>query len=62
MVSHEIPEIFGISDWVAMLKNGRIVEMAPSSEFLKTTDKDIREFIFVAGAFTAKDLPAPPPS
>ena len=62
MVSHEIPEIFGISDWVAMLKKGRIAEMAPSSEFLKTTDKEIREFIFVAGAFTAKDLPAPPPS
>lgn len=62
MVSHEIPEIFGISDWVAMLKKGRIAEMAPSSEFLKTTDKEIREFIFVGGAFTAKDLPAPPPS
>ena len=31
MVSHEIPEIFGISDYVAMLKNGRIAEMAPSS-------------------------------
>lgn len=29
MVSHEIPEIFGISDYVAMLKNGRIAEMAP---------------------------------
>ena len=59
MVSHEIPEIFGISDWVAMLKKGRIAEMAPSGEFLKTTDKEIQEFIFVSGAFTAKDLPTP---
>jgi phospholipid/cholesterol/gamma-HCH transport system ATP-binding protein len=56
-VSHEIPEIFGISDWVAMLKRGRIAEMAPSSEFVKTTDKEIREFIFVGGTFTAESLP-----
>lgn len=56
MVSHEIPEIFGISDWVAMLKRGRIAEMAPSSEFVKTTDKEIQEFIFVGGAVTAKGL------
>src|SRR6187549_60888 len=45
MVSHEIPEIFGISDWVAMLKKGRIAEMAPSSEFVKTKDEEIRDFI-----------------
>ncbi len=57
MVSHEIPEIFGISDYVAMLKNGRIAEMAPSSEFVKTTDEEIREFIFVGGTVTAKELP-----
>ena len=57
MVSHEIPEIFGISDYVAMLKNGRIAEMAPSSEFVKTTDEEIREFIFVGGTVTAKGLP-----
>jgi phospholipid/cholesterol/gamma-HCH transport system ATP-binding protein len=57
MVSHEIPEIFGISDYVAMLKRGRIAEMAPSSEFVKTTDEEIREFIFVAGSVTPKGLP-----
>lgn len=54
MVSHEIPEIFEISDWVAMIKNGRIAEMAPSGEFVKTTDKEIQEFIFVGGTVTAK--------
>ena len=58
MVSHEIPEIFGISDYVAMLKNGRIAEMAPSSEFVKTTDEEIREFIFVGGTVAPKGLPA----
>ena len=57
MVSHEIPEIFGISDYVAMLKHGRIAEMAPSSEFVKTTDEEIREFIFVGGTVTAKGVP-----
>ncbi|MCC2639824.1 MAG: yrbF [Nitrospira sp.] len=54
MVSHEIPEIFEISDWVAMIKRGRIAEMATSEEFVKTTDKEIQEFIFVGGTVTAK--------
>ena len=49
MVSHEIPEIFGISDYVAMLKKGKIAAMATSNEFVKTTDEEIREFIFVGG-------------
>lgn len=49
MVSHEIPEIFAISDWVAMLKEGKIAAMAPSQEFQKTTDPDILEFISVGG-------------
>ena len=54
MVSHEIPEIFEISDWVVMIKRGRIAEMATSEEFVKTTDKEIQEFIFVGGTVTAK--------
>lgn len=49
MVSHEIPEIFGISDWVAMLQRGKISLMAPASEFQQTTDAEIREFISVGG-------------
>jgi phospholipid/cholesterol/gamma-HCH transport system ATP-binding protein len=49
MVSHEIPEIFGISDWVAMLRKGRIALMAPTTEFVKTTDPEIQEFISVNG-------------
>ena len=52
MVSHEIPEIFGISDWVAMLRKGKIALMAPAAEFVKTTDPEIQEFISVSGAVT----------
>jgi phospholipid/cholesterol/gamma-HCH transport system ATP-binding protein len=49
MVSHQIPEIFGISDYVAMLKQGKIAAMAESGEFQRTTDPDIREFISAGG-------------
>lgn len=61
MVSHEIPEVFGISDWVAMLLNGRIATMAPSVDFVRTADEEIREFITAGGtinldAMTAKIL------
>ncbi len=49
MVSHQIPEIFGISDYVAMLKQGKIAAMAEPGEFQRTTDPDIREFISVGG-------------
>jgi phospholipid/cholesterol/gamma-HCH transport system ATP-binding protein len=49
MVSHEIPEVFGISDWVAMLSKGKIALMAPASEFVKTTNPEIHEFISVTG-------------
>src|SRR5438093_10966147 len=47
MVSREIPEIFGISDWVAMLLDGVIVEMAPPDEFQRTRHPAVREFINV---------------
>ncbi|SPP63510.1 ABC transporter ATP-binding protein [Nitrospira lenta] len=49
MVSHEIPEIFFFSDYVAMLKQGRIAVMAPPAEFIRTTDPEIQEFISVGG-------------
>jgi phospholipid/cholesterol/gamma-HCH transport system ATP-binding protein len=47
MVSHEIPEIFPISDWVAMLKNGKIIAMNPSEEFQRSPNPLVREFISV---------------
>jgi phospholipid/cholesterol/gamma-HCH transport system ATP-binding protein len=49
MVSHEIPEIFAISDWVAMLRKGKIAAMATVAEFQRTTDPEIHEFISVGG-------------
>ena len=49
MVSHEIPEIFAISDYVAMLKRGRIAAMAEPVEFQQTSDPEIKEFISVGG-------------
>jgi len=47
MVSHEIPEIFGISDYVAMLLDGVIAEMAPPEQFQRTHHPGVREFINV---------------
>ena len=47
MVSHEIPEIFALSDWVAMLKHGKIIAMARSKDFQKIEDPAVREFISV---------------
>jgi phospholipid/cholesterol/gamma-HCH transport system ATP-binding protein len=45
MVSHEIPEIFGISDYVAMLKDGRIIAIADSAAFQRIPDPAVQEFI-----------------
>jgi phospholipid/cholesterol/gamma-HCH transport system ATP-binding protein len=58
MVSHQIPEIFGISDYVAMLKQGKIAEMAESYEFQRTTDPEIREFISVGGTVSLQAAPS----
>lgn len=45
MVSHEIPEIFEISDHVAMIYEGRIIAMAESAEFQRIPDPVVQEFI-----------------
>ncbi len=58
MVSHEIPEIFGISDYVAMLKRGKIAAMATPDDFQRTTDPEIREFISVGGTAPLRTLSA----
>src|SRR5690349_1013122 len=47
MVSHEIPEIFSISEYVAILKRRQIAAVAPPLEFQRITDAEIREFISV---------------
>jgi phospholipid/cholesterol/gamma-HCH transport system ATP-binding protein len=45
MVSHEIPEIFEISDWVGMLHEGRVIAMAQSAEFQRIQEPVVKEFI-----------------
>jgi len=53
MVSHEIPKIFPISDWVAMLKNGKILAMERSNDFQRLSNPLVQEFISVPGSIAA---------
>jgi phospholipid/cholesterol/gamma-HCH transport system ATP-binding protein len=45
MVSHEIPEIFTVADTVAMLHEGRIIEVGPPDVFQASTNPVVRRFI-----------------
>ena len=45
MVSHEIPEIFAIADLVAMLYEGRIVEMGSPAAIQVSDNRIVRQFI-----------------
>ena len=45
MVSHEIPEIFEIADRVAMLSEGRIVEIGPPEAIQRSENPLVRKFI-----------------
>ena len=45
MVSHEIPEIFEIADTVAMLHDGRIVEIGPPAAIQGSQNQVVRQFI-----------------
>jgi phospholipid/cholesterol/gamma-HCH transport system ATP-binding protein len=45
MVSHEIPEIFEIADRVAMLHEGRIVEVGPPAAIQASENRIVRHFI-----------------
>jgi phospholipid/cholesterol/gamma-HCH transport system ATP-binding protein len=45
VVSHEIPEIFEIADTVAMLHEGRIVEVGPPSVIQGSTNPVVQRFI-----------------
>jgi phospholipid/cholesterol/gamma-HCH transport system ATP-binding protein len=45
IVSHDIPEVFRISDRVALLANGVIAEIAPTQEFLSSTNPMVRQFV-----------------
>ncbi|HEX9022411.1 MAG TPA: ABC transporter ATP-binding protein [Geobacteraceae bacterium] len=45
IVSHEIPEIFDISDHVAMLYKGEILEMGSPKDIQRSTHPVVRQFI-----------------
>ncbi len=45
MVSHEIPEIFELADAVAMLHDGRIVEVGPPAAIQASANPVVRQFI-----------------
>jgi len=45
MVSHEIPEVFEIADVVAMLYQGRIVEIGTSAALQASENRIVRQFI-----------------
>jgi phospholipid/cholesterol/gamma-HCH transport system ATP-binding protein len=45
VVSHEIPEIFDISDNVAVLFRGRIIECGTPGQIQQSQDPVVRQFI-----------------
>jgi len=45
IVSHDIPEVFHISDRVAMLANGVITEAAPTLDFVESKNPIVRQFL-----------------
>jgi len=45
VVSHDIPEVFTISDRVAMLAGGVIEEIAPTKEFVASQKPAVRQFL-----------------
>jgi phospholipid/cholesterol/gamma-HCH transport system ATP-binding protein len=45
VVSHDIPEVFKISDRVAMLANGVISEFGPTEEFIASKNPIVRQFL-----------------
>ena len=45
IVSHDIPEVFKISDRVAMLANGVIAEAGSTQEFVASKNPVVRQFL-----------------
>ena len=45
VVSHEIPEIFDIADYVAVLYRGRIIESGPPEQIQSSSDPVVRQFV-----------------
>lgn len=47
IVSHDIPEVFRISDQIAMLANGAIIEAGSTEEFIASKNPVVRQFLQV---------------
>jgi phospholipid/cholesterol/gamma-HCH transport system ATP-binding protein len=45
IVSHDIPEVFRISDRVALLANGVIAEVGPTEQFVASANPMVRQFV-----------------
>jgi len=45
IVSHDIPEVFEISDRIAMLADGVIIEVGTTEEFLASENPMVRQFV-----------------
>jgi len=45
IISHDIPEIFGVADRVAMLHNGIIAEVGTADEIKNSSNPIVKQFI-----------------
>jgi phospholipid/cholesterol/gamma-HCH transport system ATP-binding protein len=45
IVSHDIPEVFEVTDRVAMLANGVIIEAGTTAEFVASKNPIVRQFL-----------------
>ena len=45
VISHEIPEVFQVSDRVVMLLNGNVVEEGEPSQLIHSTNSAVRQFL-----------------
>jgi phospholipid/cholesterol/gamma-HCH transport system ATP-binding protein len=45
IVSHDIPEVFRISDRIALLANGVIAEVGPTEQFIASSNPMVRQFV-----------------
>jgi phospholipid/cholesterol/gamma-HCH transport system ATP-binding protein len=45
VISHEIPEVFQVSDRVVMLLRGNIIQEGTPEDFINTKDESVRQFL-----------------
>lgn len=61
VVTHDLPSAFMVSNRLAMLSQGRIVAALPRSEFRRSTEPAIREFISAMPSVAAEAAPGASP-